>query len=129
VINIGDVNKFKNGKLAESEALILNGIPLNSTWIDLIQWCCPNLKYLFTRHNCNYAIPKLYFDRLPCVGMSMKINMLNMNCGLSIELPPNLKIFTAHISRIDPITSKTISGEYKGGINLTINTLEQLKSL
>jgi hypothetical protein len=129
LINIGDVNNLKNGKLAESEALILDGVPLDSTWINLIRWSCPNLKYLFTRYNCNCIISELYFDRLSCVGMFMNINMLNMNDRLSIKLPSAMENFIAHISRIDPVTFKTIPGEYEGRIQLYINTLEKLKSL
>jgi hypothetical protein len=129
LINIGDVNNLKNEKLAESEALILDEISLNSTWIDLIQWCCPNLKYLFIKYSCKCAATKLYLKRFLCVEMFMKISMLNVTNRLSIELPSNLEKFTAHISRIDPVTSKTISGEYKGRINLTIKTLKKLQFL
>jgi hypothetical protein len=129
VINVDDLDKLKNGKLAESEALILDEISLNSTWIDLIQWCCPNLKYLFIKYSCKCAATKLYLKRFLCVEMFMKISMLNVTNRLSIELPSNLEKFTAHISRIDPVTSKTISGEYKGRINLTIKTLKKLQFL
>jgi hypothetical protein len=123
-----DWKRLENDELALSEGLILK-IPLDSAWIDLIQYYCPKLKYLFIWYSCKCAASNLYFSGLPWIEMSMKINMLNMNCELSIELPPNLRNFTAHISRIDPATSKTISSESKGGINLTIKTLKKLKFL
>jgi hypothetical protein len=125
-----DRRKLQNGELALSERLILDGIPLGSEfWIRLIQYCYPNLKYLFIRYNCKCAFFNLYLEKLICVDVFMKINMLNINSsGPDIYLPSTMENFTAHISRIDPKTFKIIGDKYKK-INLYIDTLEKLKSL
>jgi hypothetical protein len=48
VIVVDDRPSLENGKLVLSEVIMLVRIPLeDSTWIDLIKRCCPNLKYCF----------------------------------------------------------------------------------
>jgi hypothetical protein len=124
VIEVDDCRSLENGKLILSEVIMLVRIPLeDSTWIDLIQLCCPNLKYLFIIHECKYGYPYLGLDRLLCVEISMKIKMLNMDC-LSIHLPSTMENFTAHIKAFE-----TISGEHMGAIDLRAETLDNLKSL
>jgi hypothetical protein len=131
VIKVGD-RSLENGKLVLSDVIMLSRIPLeDSTWIDLIQCCCPNLKHLFIIYECEcgYPSPYLGLDRLLCVEMSMKIRMLNMKYSLSIYLSFTVANFTAYISKIDPKTFETISDEPMGGIDLMAVTLENLKSL
>jgi hypothetical protein len=129
VIKVGDLQSLENGKLVLSEVIMLGRIPLeHSTWIDLIQHCCPNLKYLFIIYECRRACFNLDLDRILCVEISMKIKMLNMD-RLSIHLPSTVENFTAHISMIDSKAFKTTSGKYIGGIDLKAETLENLKSL
>jgi hypothetical protein len=141
VIEIGDRRNLEDGKLVLSEVIMLVRIPLeDSTWIDLIKRCCPNLKYLFIIYECKRDYPYLGLDRLLCVEISMKIKMLNMD-SLSIHLPYTMENFTAHISTIDskafetiismidPKAFETISGEHMGGIDLRADTLKNLKSL
>jgi hypothetical protein len=124
VINVDDHSSLENGKLVLSEVIMLVRIPLeDSTWIDLIQRCCSNLKYLFIIYECKRGYPDLGLDRLSCVELSMKIKMLNMD-RLSIYLPSTLEIFTAHISWID-----FKSGGCEGEIELRADTLVNLKSL
>jgi hypothetical protein len=129
VIIVGDRPSLKSGKLVLSEVIMLSRIPLeDSTWIDLIKRCCPNLKYLFIIYECKYGYPYLGLDRLLCVEISMKIKMLYMD-GLSIHLPSTMENFTAHISWIDSKAFETISGEHVGVIGLRAETLKNLKSL
>jgi hypothetical protein len=130
VIDVNDLNKLKNGELAELEALILNEISLGSKlWFKRIKRYCPKLKYLFIKYSCERDVLMLDFENLPCVGISIKINILKENCLLSIcNLSSTVKSFTADISSIDPETPKTILGEYKGTIYLDTNTFEKLKS-
>jgi hypothetical protein len=128
VINIDDLNKLKNEVLALSEAFILDGIPLDSEWIDLIQHYCPNLKYLFIRHNCNCAYPCLDLKKLLCVEMFMKINTSEMDSQLSINPPSTMENFAAHILRINPKNFEIIEGKVIK-INLYIDNLKKLKSL
>jgi hypothetical protein len=61
--------------------------------------------------------------------ISMKTDMLDKNCELSIKPPSIMENFTAYIFRIDPVTLKTIPGEYKRRIGLNIEILEKLKFL
>jgi hypothetical protein len=131
VINVDDLNKLKNGRLAESEALILDKIPLKSkSWIRRIKSYCPKLKYLFIKYSCKSDVIMLNFEHLLYVELSMKIKMLEMGYSLFISnLPRTLENFTAHISMIDSKAFKTTSGEYIGGIDLETETLENLKSL
>jgi hypothetical protein len=129
MINVDDLNKHKNRKLAELEALILDEIPLESKfWIRRIKRCCPNLKYLFIIYQCKRGYPYLGLDRLLCTEISMKIKVLNMD-RLSIHLPSTVENFTAHISMIDSKAFKKTSSKYMGGIGLRAETLENLKSL
>jgi hypothetical protein len=129
IIKVDDRPSLESGKLVPSEVIMLGRIPLeHSTWIDLIQYCCPNLKYLFIIYECRRAYLYLRLDRLLCVEITIKIKMLNMDC-LSIHLPSIVENFTAHISMIDSKAFKTTSGEYIGGIDLRTETLENLKSL
>jgi hypothetical protein len=129
VIKVGDLQSLENGKLVLSEVIMLGRIPLeHSTWIDLIQHCCPNLKYLFIIYECRRACFNLDLDRILCVEISMKIKMLNMD-RLSIHLPSTVENFTAHISMIDSKAFKKTSSKYMGGIGLRAETLENLKSL
>jgi hypothetical protein len=133
VIKVDDCPSLENGKLVLSDVIMLVKIPLkDSTWIDLIQCCCPNLKYLFVIHECKRDYLYLGLDRLLFVEISMKIKIIDMG-GLSIHLPSTVENFTAHISRnisrIDPKPFRTISGEPMGVINLRADTLDNLKSL
>jgi hypothetical protein len=124
-----DCEKLKNGELALSERLILDEMPLDSELLNLIRDYCPKLKYLFIKYSCERDVLMLDFENLPCVGISIKINILKENCLLSIcNLSSTVKSFTADISSIDPETPKTILGEYKGTIYLDTNTFEKLKS-
>jgi hypothetical protein len=124
VINVDDLNKFKNRKLELSEVLMLNKIPLNSELINLIRDYCPKLKYLFIKYNCERDVLKLDFENLPCVGIFIEINMLDMDYRLSIcNLSSTVKNFTAHISGIE------IPGKYKRGISLDLNDLVNLEYL
>jgi hypothetical protein len=124
VIKVDDRPSLESGKLVPSDVIMLGGIPLeDSTWIDLIKRCCPNLKYLFIIYECKRDYPHLGLDRFLCVEISMKIKMLNMD-GLSIHLPSTMENFTAHIKAFE-----TISGEHMGAIDLRAETLDNLKSL
>jgi hypothetical protein len=126
-----DLKRLKNKEpiLSESEGLIVDEVPLDYELINLIRNCCPKLKYLFIKYSCERNDLTLNLSELPCVGISIKINMLYMNCLLSIcNLSSTVESFTAHISRIDPETSKTILGEYEGTVYLDINTFGKLKS-
>jgi hypothetical protein len=125
-----DCEKLKNGELALSERLILDEMPLDSELLNLIRDYCPKLKYLFIKYSCERDVLMLDFENLPCVGISIKINMFDMDCSLSIcNLSSTVESFTAHISGIDPVTLKTIPGKYERRIYLNINNLENLKSL
>jgi hypothetical protein len=125
-----DLEKLQTGKLELSEGLILKEVPLDFELPNLIQCYCPKLKYLFIKYSCKCDVTMLNFENLPCVGIYIKINLLNMNCPLSIDsLPSTVENLTVHISRIDPETFKTIPGEYKGTISLIISHLVNLKSL
>jgi hypothetical protein len=127
-----DLERLKNGELirSESEGLILDEMPLDSELINLIRDYCPKLKYLFIKYSCKCDVLMLDFENLPCVGISIKINMFDMDCSLSIcNLSSTVESFTAHISGIDPVTLKTIPGKYERRIYLNINNLENLKSL
>jgi hypothetical protein len=124
-----DLEKLQTGKLELSEGLILKEVPLDFELPNLIQCYCPKLKYLFIKYSCERDVLMLDFENLPCVGISIKINILKENCLLSIcNLSSTVKSFTADISSIDPETPKTILGEYKGTIYLDTNTFEKLKS-
>jgi hypothetical protein len=131
VISYCDLKRLKNKEpiLSELEGLIVDEMPQDSELINLIRDCCPKLKYLFIKYSCKCVYPSLCLNRLPCVRISIKINMLYMNCELEISLPSAIENFTAHISRIDPETLETIPDKYKGIIHLDINTFENLKSL
>jgi hypothetical protein len=124
VIKVGD-RSLENGKLILSDVIMLSRIPLkDSTWIDLIQRCCPNLKHLFIIYDCKRVCrPYLRLGRFLCVEISMKIKVLNRDC-LSIHLPSTVKIFTAYIK-----TFETILGEHRGVMDIRADTLDNLKSL
>jgi hypothetical protein len=147
-----DLERLKNGELALSKRLILDGMPLDSELLNLIRNYCPKLKYLFIKYSCKCDdVLMLNFENLTCVEISIKINMFDMDCTLSIcNLSLAVESFTAHISGIDPVTFKTIPAEYKRIpreykripreykriprkykriIDLNINNLENLKSL
>jgi hypothetical protein len=130
VIKVDDLPSLEKGKLVVlSKVTMLSRIPLeDSTWINLIQRCCPNLKYLFIIYECKRDYPYLGLGRLLCVEISMKIKMSNM-MGLLIHLPSTVENFTAHISMIDSKAFKTASGKYRGAIDLKAETLDNLKSL
>jgi hypothetical protein len=129
VIKVDDRPSLENGKLVLSDVIMLNRIPLeDSTWIDLIQHCCPNLKSLFIIHQCKRYYPYLSLDRLLCIEISIKIKMSNMDSS-SIHLPSTVENFTAHISMIDSKAFETISGKHVGVIGLRVDTLDDLKSL
>jgi hypothetical protein len=125
-----DCERLENGELALSKRLILDEMPLDSELINLIRDYCPKLKYLFIKYSCKCDVLTLNFENFPCVGISIKINMLGMDCKVSIcNLSSTVENFTAHISGIDPVTFKTIPGEYRRRIDLNIDNLENLKSL
>jgi hypothetical protein len=87
VISHRDRERLKNKELilSESEELILDEVPLDSELINLIRDYCPKLKYLFIKYSCECDdVLMLDFENLPCVGISIKINMLDMDCSLSI---------------------------------------------
>jgi hypothetical protein len=125
VIKVDDCPSLENGKLVLSDVIMLVKIPLkDSTWIDLIQRCCPNLKHLFIIYDCKRVCrPYLRLGRFLCVEISMKIKVLNRDC-LSIHLPSTVKIFTAYIK-----TFETILGEHRGVMDIRADTLDNLKSL
>jgi hypothetical protein len=125
VIKVDDRPSLEKGKLVVlSKVIMLSRIPLeNSTWIDLIQRYCPNLKHLFIIYECRRVYFNLGLDRLLCVEISMKIKMLDRDC-LSIHLPSTVENFTAHIKAFE-----TISDEHVGIIFLRADTLDNLKSL
>jgi hypothetical protein len=124
VIKVDDCPSLENGKLVLSDVIMLVRIPLkDSTWIDLIQRCCPNLKYLFIIYECRRACFNLGLDRLLFVEISMKIKIIDMG-GLSIHLPSTVENFTAQIKIFE-----TISDEHVGVIDLKADTLDNLKSL
>jgi hypothetical protein len=110
-----DRERLKNDELVLSEGFILYEIPLDfKLWINLIKRYCLKLKYLFIKYSCKCAVLTLNFEKLSSVRMSMKINMLGMDCLLSIcDLSSTVENFTAHIFRIDPVTFKAIPDEYK----------------
>jgi hypothetical protein len=70
--------RLKNCKPALSKRLILDEMPLDSELINLIRDCCPKLKYLFIKYSCKCDVSNLNFENLPCVGISIEINMLGM---------------------------------------------------
>jgi hypothetical protein len=130
VINVGDLDKLKNKEPILSEGLILYEMPLDSELLNLIRDCCPKLKYLFIKYSCRRNALTLNFENLPCVGISIKINMLCRGCSLSISnLSSTVESFTMHIFKIDPVTFKTIKTVNQSPICLVINNLENLKSL
>jgi hypothetical protein len=108
-----DCERLKNGDPALSKRLILDEIPLDSELLNLIRDCCPKLKYLFIKYSYKCDVLMLNFENLPCVEISIKINMLD-----SV-----VENFTVYISEF------LIPVEYKRTINLNMNNLENLKSL
>jgi hypothetical protein len=127
-----DRERLKNKELilSKSEGLILDDMYLDSELINLIRDCCPKLKYLFIKYSCKCDALTLNFQSLPCVGISIKINILAINCSLSIDnLSSTVENFTAYIFRTDPITFKPTTSVNQRPINLVINNLENLKSL
>jgi hypothetical protein len=132
VISHRDRERLKNKELilSKSEGLILDEMPLDSELINLIRDCCPKLKYLFIKYCRKCDVIMLNFENFPCVGIYININMLDMDCELSISnLSPAVESFTAHISGIDPKTFKIIPGVNQKTISLTIDDLKNLKSL
>jgi hypothetical protein len=125
-----DRERLKNKELILSKRLILDEMPLDSELFNLIRDCCPKLKYIFIKYSCKCDVLTLNFENLPCVGIYIKINMLDKNCSLSISnLSSTVENFTMHIFRIDPVTFKTTTSVNQRPIYLHINNLENHKSL
>jgi hypothetical protein len=121
--------RLKNKELILSKRLILDEMPLDSELFNLIR-DCTKLKYIFIKYSCKCDVLTLNFENLPCVGIYIKINMLDKNCSLSISnLSSTVENFTMHIFRIDPVTFKTTTSVNQRPIYLHINNLENHKSL
>jgi hypothetical protein len=128
--------EFKQGKSSQAPAIALDGILLDCELIRRIRKYYPKLQYLLIDYNCTCDS---YFNinfgedsSLQEIFLKMNISNMVDKCSptSSFEISAStVENLTWHISRMDPVTFKAITGEHKGTIYLYISNLENLKSL